>query len=203
MPGAPIHGGDRISREDIGILRAICAHALARDLTGRSPCRNVRLPAITPTRRRVIAPEQLATLADELGEFGPMAYIAATTGLRRGEVAGLRVRALDLLDRKLSVEEQVTRGIKGRAVVGPPKSDASRRSRLRIAPQQRRLVPTSRRRRTPADALRRTRMCHGPQSGSHRIGRAARLTRSYLVGKAGFEPAASASRRRPAWTRRD
>ncbi len=75
-----------------------------------------------------MTPEQLAALAVELGEHGPMAYIAATTGLRWGEVAGLRVRSLDILGRKITVDEQVTRGIKGRAVVGPPKSDASRRT---------------------------------------------------------------------------
>ncbi len=54
--------------------------------------------------------------------------MAATTGLRWGEVAGLRVRSLALLGRKITVDEQVTRGVKGRVSVGPPKSDASRRT---------------------------------------------------------------------------
>jgi len=56
-----------------------------------------------------------------------MAYVAATAGLRWGEVAGLRVQSLDIRGRKITVDEQVTSGIKGR-VVGPPKSEASRRT---------------------------------------------------------------------------
>jgi len=118
----------RTVRRQFGVLRAVCEHALARDLIGRSPCRNIKLPGVTPNRRAVVTPQQLTRLADELGEHGPMAYIAATTGLRWGEVAGLRIRSLDILGRKITVEEQVTRGVKGRTAVGPPKSEASRRT---------------------------------------------------------------------------
>jgi len=57
-----------------------------------------------------------------------MAYLAATTGLRWGEVAGLRVRSLDLRGRCISVGQQITRGVRGRVIVGPPKSAASRRT---------------------------------------------------------------------------
>ncbi|GAC1378604.1 MAG: hypothetical protein NVSMB4_08270 [Acidimicrobiales bacterium] len=118
----------RTIRRQFGVLRAILAFALARDLIGRSPCRNVKLPAVAPNRRAVITPEELVTLAAEMGEHGAMAYVAAMTGLRWGEVAGLRVRNLDILGRSITVAEQVTRGVKGRSAVGPPKSEASRRT---------------------------------------------------------------------------
>jgi len=118
----------RTVRRQFGVLRAICGFALERDVIGRSPCRNVKLPAVTPNRRAHVTPTQLRALADELGEFASMAYLAATTGLRWGEVAGLRVRSLDLLGRRITVDEQITRGVKGRIVVGPPKSEASRRT---------------------------------------------------------------------------
>lgn len=45
-----------------------------------------------------------------------------------GEVAGLRVSALDLENRTLTVSEQITRGKGGHIVVGLPKSDAGRRT---------------------------------------------------------------------------
>ena len=118
----------RTVRRQFGVLHAVCEHALARDLIGRTPCRNIKLPAVAPNRRAVVTPEQLVDLAAELREHGSMAYVAATTGLRWGEVAGLRVRSLDLLGRKITVDGQVTRGVKGRVVVGPPKSEASRRT---------------------------------------------------------------------------
>src|SRR3546814_10625582 len=63
-----------------------------------------------------------------MGEYGPMAYVAAVLGLRWGEVAGLKVGALDLENRTLTVSEQITRGKGGQIVVGLPKSDAGRRT---------------------------------------------------------------------------
>ena len=50
--------------------------------------------------------------------------LAATTGMRRGELLGLTWRALDLV---LSVEQPLV-PIKGRATLGPPKSERSRRT---------------------------------------------------------------------------
>jgi integrase len=63
-----------------------------------------------------------------MGGYGPMAYVAAVLGLRWGEVAGLRMGALDLEHRTLTVSEQITRGKGGQIVVGLPKSDAGRRT---------------------------------------------------------------------------
>jgi integrase len=57
-----------------------------------------------------------------------MAFLGAVLGLRWGEVAGLRVRDVRFLEGRLSIEQQVTRGKGGRTVVGPPKSDAGRRT---------------------------------------------------------------------------
>lgn len=56
-----------------------------------------------------------------------MAWIGVVTGLRWGEVAGLRVGDVDLLRRSIAVRGQVTRGQGGRAVLAPPKSEAGNR----------------------------------------------------------------------------
>lgn len=71
----------------------------------------------------------MATLAEATVEpYRPMVWLGALVGLRFSEVAGLRVGRLDLLNRSLSVEETVTRDGRGGAVLGPPKSAASRRT---------------------------------------------------------------------------
>ncbi len=57
-----------------------------------------------------------------------MVWVGALLGLRWGEVAGLRVRDLDLSGRTLSVTEIVTRDERGRSVAGPPKSQAGTRT---------------------------------------------------------------------------
>jgi integrase len=53
--------------------------------------------------------------------------LAATTGMRRGELAGLTWRALDLDACKLAIEQQLV-ATAGGATFGPPKSDRSRRT---------------------------------------------------------------------------
>ncbi len=111
-----------------GTLRAILAAAVADDLMGRSPCRGVKLPSAQAVRCHVVDAEELAALAEALGrDKAPMAYLGAVLGLRWGEVAGLRVGALDFLRCTLEVVEQVTRGKGGTVIMGAPKSDAGRR----------------------------------------------------------------------------
>jgi integrase len=57
-----------------------------------------------------------------------MVYLGAVLGLRWGECAGLRVRGIDFDQSTITIAEQVTRGAGGRSVIGPPKSQAARRT---------------------------------------------------------------------------
>jgi len=119
----------RTVKRDYGVLRAVLGFAVDRELIGRTPCRGINLPAIEPTDGHLITTEELAGLADALGDhYGVMAYVGAALGLRWGEVAGLRVGRLDLLRCEVSVAEQVVRGQGGRSSLGPPKSRAGRRT---------------------------------------------------------------------------
>ena len=45
-------GAPRTVRRQYGVLQAIFAYAIAADWLGRSPCRNINLPAVTTPRRR-------------------------------------------------------------------------------------------------------------------------------------------------------
>ena len=57
----------------------------------------------------------------------PLWRLAATTGMRRGELAGVTWRALDLDGARLSVEQQLV-PTRGGVSFGPPKSARSRRT---------------------------------------------------------------------------
>ena len=107
-----------------GVLRAVMNYAVSRDLIGRSPCRGIRLPEEQPLDRELPTAEDIAALAGAMGRYGPMAYLGVVLGLRWGEVAGLRLRRLDLDAGRVTIAEQVTRGPKGVSIVGPPKSRA-------------------------------------------------------------------------------
>jgi len=112
-----------------GTLRAALSYAVTAELIGRSPCRDVKLPAAARRKRRPLGPAEVAALAEAVDDrYEAMVWAAALLGLRWGEVAGLRVRDLDLLNRTLTVSEIVTRDARGRSVLGPPKSEAGLRT---------------------------------------------------------------------------
>lgn len=111
------------------VLRAICRHALDSDVIGRTPCRGIRLPEPTPrTRRHIITGAELDRLAAAMPDhLAAMPRVGAELGLRWGETAGLKVQALDLMRRRLTVEWTVGE-LSGRIIQGPPKSVAGYRT---------------------------------------------------------------------------
>ncbi len=112
---------------DYGVLRAILAFAVERDHLARTPCRTIHLPTAAERQVRLVTGDDLAALSAAMGRYGLMAHLGAQLGLRWGEVAGLRVGRVDLLNGTVVVAEQVTRGQGGRPSLGPPKSAAGRR----------------------------------------------------------------------------
>jgi integrase len=116
-------------RRQYTVLSAVMARAILSDLIARSPCRGIKLPAASHAERHIVTADELAALAQALGDdYGLMAYLGAVLGLRWGEIAGLRVGRLDFLRVTVSVAEQVTQGRGGITTVGAPKSAAGRRT---------------------------------------------------------------------------
>jgi integrase len=116
-------------RRQYTVLAAVMTTAVLSDLIARTPCRGIKLPPASHAERHIVTADELAALAEALGEdLGLMAYLGAVLGLRWGEVAGLRVGRLDFLRTTLTVAEQVTQGPGGATTVGAPKSAAGRRT---------------------------------------------------------------------------
>ncbi len=115
------------------LVHAVLGRAL-RDAErwGRVP-RNVARQADPPSRGASRATAwtagELRRFLDQVREDRWFALwrLAATTGMRRGELAGLTWRALDLDAARLSVEQQLV-PTRGGATFGPPKSSRSRRT---------------------------------------------------------------------------
>ena len=114
-------------RVNYGVLRAVLNAAVQADLIVRSPCRGIKLGPVQPPTRRTLSPEDLQRLAQALPvEYQPMVYLGGVMGLRWSEVAGLRVKHIDFLNRTLSVEETLAE-VNGRLLVEAPKSRAGGR----------------------------------------------------------------------------
>jgi hypothetical protein len=73
--------------------------------------------------RPALEVDQLAAVADGLGDHGPMVWLGAVLGLRWGEVAALTVDSFDFLHGSIAVTRQLGRDRK----LSGPKSLAGRR----------------------------------------------------------------------------
>lgn len=121
--------GPRSVRRTYGVLRAVFTYAVAAAVVAQSPCRNVKLPKVEPGHRHALTAAEVAALARAVGErYSAAVYVAAVIGLRWSEIAGLKVRALDLDGGTLTVREVLVRTAHNAKVTGPPKSDAGRRT---------------------------------------------------------------------------
>ncbi len=127
-------------RRNYDVLRAVLNHAVRVDLLARTPCRGVNLPTVEPRYRRALTSDDVAKIAEAMpDDHALMVWLGAVMGFRWGEVAGLRMRSIDLHRLSISVTEQVTRGIGGRTIIGPPKSKAGVRT-LALPPELAELV---------------------------------------------------------------
>jgi integrase len=92
---------------------------------GDNPAHGVELPEKKSVREKhVLTPQQVRSLLMLLREpCHTMVLLGVLTGLRIGEILGLRWMDIDLLSGQLRVEQAIYRG-----VVGPPKTKGSRRT---------------------------------------------------------------------------
>ncbi|MCU1590072.1 MAG: integrase family protein [Frankiales bacterium] len=109
------------------LLATALADAVEEGLLRQSPCRNIDLPAASIDERVFLTTEQVGVVVAELPRrYRALVLLAYFSGLRWSELAGLRVKRLDMLGRKLEVAE-VAQEARGFITFGPPKSKASRR----------------------------------------------------------------------------
>jgi integrase len=100
----------------------------------RNPAHGVRLRKIPQSDKRFLTREEVFRLADaaaeypipEIGQqYRVLVLVLAFCGLRWGEVAGLKVKRLDLLRRRLVVAETLSE-VGGHLVSGTPKNHQAR-----------------------------------------------------------------------------
>src|SRR5260221_1225836 len=92
---------------------------------GENPASGVELPEYRPVREKhILTPEQVTALLDELTEpFHTMVLLAILTGLRVGEILGLRWENVDFSLALMHVSQRYYRG-----QMDTPKTKSSKRS---------------------------------------------------------------------------
>lgn len=109
-------------------LAAIFRCAVNSDLILKSPCRAIKLPRAKRKTVALLSGEDVMKLGTELGEYAPMMHIGIVLGLRWGEVAGIRIKDVNILRKTISVDVQVSRDKSGRPLIDEPKTDAGKRT---------------------------------------------------------------------------
>lgn len=109
-----------------GILAGILDTAVKDRRIPSNPARGVNLPRRTKRPHRYLSHEQIETLAEAAGGMhGVIVRTLAYTGLRWGELAGLRVRDVNMLKRRLNIERTASL-VDGKVQVGTPKTHRTR-----------------------------------------------------------------------------
>lgn len=91
-------------------LAALFAYAVTIGALSHSPATRLRRPHADRVQRPELASSDLERLADRLGDRALMLWVAAATGMRWAECAGLMFEDLDPHTGSLRVERQLDRG---------------------------------------------------------------------------------------------
>jgi integrase len=117
-------------------LRKLCNWAVGRGLIERSPCEGIDKPSSETKRDRVLDDRELALVwraCDAIGfPFGPLTQLLILTGQRRGEVAGMCDKELDLSKALWSLPAARTKNKRPHAVPLSPQAVALLRGLPRI-----------------------------------------------------------------------
>ena len=110
------------------VLRRALADAERLGLVSRNPAASARAVAAPRAEQGTWSSEEIQRFFEALaGERLSMAFVLlATTGMRRGEVLGLRWEDIDFDNRSLSIVQTLTT-VRGERHIGPPKTGKSRR----------------------------------------------------------------------------
>ncbi|TFD85014.1 site-specific integrase [Cryobacterium lactosi] len=108
-----------------GVLAAILDVAVMDRRLTTNPARGVKLPRKSKKQRNYLTAAQVELLAAQAGPNTTLVYFMAYTGLRWGEVTGIRLRALDALRRRVFIAENAV-AVGSQIIVGTPKTHEAR-----------------------------------------------------------------------------
>lgn len=118
-------------KRSYAVLKAVLADAHRRDLINRNPCDKVKWKDEAPPPEvslRIPSPTDVEHLIVAMAEpWCLLVELAAYSGLRAGELAGLQVRHIDTAARSVRVEQTVV-DLDGVLSIGKPKSKAGYRT---------------------------------------------------------------------------
>ena len=112
-------------RQTHRVMSLLLDSALKDGRVARNPAKGASLPRAVREEVKYLSPAELRAFAKACGKDDLVPLILATTGLRFGELAALRVKSFDAIRRRLVISESVT-DVAGKMVFSTPKTHQSR-----------------------------------------------------------------------------
>lgn len=113
------------------VLRAALNHAIDEDRLTKNVATAVKIPRHKPPRIEPLTPEQVKQLFDYMEKeqvlYRPLIMLATLTGMRQGEILGLKWEDIDFRHKRIHVRQQMQRVDKRYQLVDL-KTDESRRT---------------------------------------------------------------------------
>lgn len=107
------------------VMSMMLKYAVRDGRLSRNPADGVKLPRIVQRKHGYLTHAQVHQFADMCGPDGDIILFLSYTGLRWGEMAALRVMDLDMLRRRVNVDQAVTE-VGRELVYGTPKNHSRR-----------------------------------------------------------------------------
>lgn len=113
-------------RQAVIVLRLVMDAAVQDRLVARNPCERIKLPRLKQEEASYFDPPTIERILGEIDDQYQLLFrVLATLGLRWGEAAALRRRHVDLLKRRIRVEDSLAE-VSGKLIFGSTKSHAVR-----------------------------------------------------------------------------
>jgi integrase len=112
-------------RQSYQLFERVMSAAVLGGLIPASPCQAIHLPRAERREMHFLSADQVRALSGASGEFSTLVYSAAYTGLRWGELVGLKIGRLHMLRGEIEVAEQLTE-VAGHLSFKAPKAKSSR-----------------------------------------------------------------------------
>jgi len=119
--------GPTTVRQSYRLLRQVMEAAVNDERINRNPCAGIKLPKITPAKKRGLTREELLALAAECGDYSPLILFLGMTGLRINEALALRVGDINPATLTVDVHKSWTTDVSGRRILGDTKTRKERK----------------------------------------------------------------------------
>lgn len=106
-------------RRNVDVLAQVLDLAQRDGIIKTNPARGLKLPRKPLAKQVFLTPEQLRRLAGEAA-YPEIIWLLGTVGLRWGELAALRVKHVNVLRSRLTIEENAVT-VKNEVIIGAPK----------------------------------------------------------------------------------